>query len=208
MKLFGTAARVKLMRLFLFSPDVTVDVDDIMMRTKTVPKEVKKELALLMSIGLVKRRVYFKEVVRKTKKKILVNKVKKTGYILESKFPYLHALKNLLTVASLDSGDEIIRKFSSVGRIKLLAVAGVFIQEWDSRVDLLIVADSISMSKVEHIMKQIEAELGKEISYTALDTAEFDYRLNIHDKLIRDILDSSHRILIDKIGLNDPMPKV
>ena len=47
----------------------------------------------------------------------------------------------------------------------------------------------------------IESEIGKEIAYTIFDTTDFEYRLGIHDRLVRDILDYPHMTLIDKFGL-------
>lgn len=207
-KLFGSGARVKMMRLFLFNPDVTFSIDEIVSRTKCSGRDVRKELLLLKNVELIKKRTYFRDVAKKVRKKLVVKKVKSTGFHLEAKFPFLNSLKNLLTVVSLDTNEDLVRRFSSLGRVKLLLVAGVFTQEWDSRVDLLVVADGLSPQKAENIIKGIEAELGKELSYTALDTADFEYRLNIHDKLVRDILDFPYKALVDKIGLHEPAPKV
>lgn len=257
--LFGTSARVKLMRLFLFNTESTFDAGDITLRAQIGSAELRKEIALLLKAGLILKKSYVKEVKvivkprvslnKKNKKslnkgkggkagkasrgnlglsrlvgnnlsaplnsgtgsvlsikqqveeKVIVKKVKAVGWYLNDKFPYLLAIKNLLTVASLDIDTELIKKISVAGKIKLLLVAGVFIQDWESRVDILAVGESMSSAKFDNIIKGIEAELGRDISYTMLDSAEFDYRLHIHDKLIRDILDCPHRVLIDKIGL-------
>ncbi|HEY4478543.1 MAG TPA: hypothetical protein VI775_01740, partial [Candidatus Paceibacterota bacterium] len=79
----------------------------------------------------------------------------------------------------------------------------VFIQEWDTRIDLLIVGDDLNIHRLETVMQSIESEVGKEISYSVFDTEDFEYRLGIHDRLIRDILDSPHTVLIDRIGIYD-----
>ena len=79
----------------------------------------------------------------------------------------------------------------------------MFIQEWETRVDLLVVGDDINMAKLESVMKVIESEVGKEIAYSAFETEDFEYRVGIHDRLIRDILDSPHTVLIDRIGISD-----
>jgi hypothetical protein len=207
-KLFGSGARVKIMRLFLFNPEITFSIDEVVAKTKCSSRDVRKELLLLKNVDLVKKRIYFRDVAKKIRKKLVMKKIKSVGFHLDAKFPYLNSLRNLLTVVSLDTNEDLVRRFSSLGRVKLLLVAGVFTQEWDSRVDLLVVADGLSPQKAEHIIKGIEAELGKELSYTALDTNDFEYRLNIHDKLVRDILDFPYKALIDKIGLHDPAAKI
>jgi hypothetical protein len=47
----------------------------------------------------------------------------------------------------------------------------------------------------------MEAEIGKELRYAYFSTDEFRYRLSMYDKLIRDILDYPHRVLLDKLGI-------
>ena len=86
-------------------------------------------------------------------------------------------------------------------KIKLFIVAGVFTQNWDSRVDLLLVGDDLNLAKIESVIKTIESEIGKEISYSAFETQDFEYRFGIHDRLVRDILDYPHVTLLDRLGI-------
>jgi hypothetical protein len=201
-KLFGSATKVKLMRMFLFNEDNAYSFSEIVERTKSQPKDCKKEIIGLMNIGLIKNRQVVKDVNVKKGKKIQVKKVQDTGYFLDQKFPYLQALKNLLITVSLHADDNLVKKFATVGRIKLFLASGVFIQEWDTRVDLLIVGDDINFSKLENVIKTIEAEVGREIVYSAFETEDFDYRYGMHDRLIMDIVDFPHTTLVDKLGID------
>ena len=79
----------------------------------------------------------------------------------------------------------------------------MFIQEWDTRVDLLVVGDDLNMNKLDTVIKSIEAEVGKEIAYSAFETSDFEYRYGMHDRLIRDILDFPHTTLVDKLEIGD-----
>ena len=47
----------------------------------------------------------------------------------------------------------------------------------------------------------LEAELGREIRYASFATEDFRYRTGVYDRLLRDVFDYPHRLLIDKIGL-------
>ncbi len=201
-KLFGTAAKVKIMRLFLFNPEYVFSIDEITTRGKMLAKEVKNELPDLIKVGLVKKKLFIKDIVITKKKKAVTKRIKGTGYVLDSKFPYLNALKTLLISVSIHSHDDIVKRFNKVGKIKALIVAGVFIQDWESRVDLVIVGDELNEEKIHNIVKLLESELGKEISYTALDTADFEYRVGVYDKLVRDILDFPHVKIIDRLSLS------
>jgi hypothetical protein len=200
-KLFGSETRVKMMRLFLFNSDVAYSGADIVERTRSNKKDVKREITALTNVGIIKKRALVRDVHVKKGKKTIVKKVHDVGYILDQKFPYLQALKNLLITVSLHADEALVKKFSSVGRIKLFIASGAFIQEWDTRIDLLIVGDDINLNKLDTVIKSIEAEIGKELSYSAFETNDFEYRYGMHDRLIRDIMDLPHTTLVDKIGL-------
>jgi hypothetical protein len=200
-KLFGSAAKVKLMRLFLFNPELAYTLKEITNRAKITSREAKKELALLISFGVVRMKPVRREVRVKRRKKIVLKKIEEKGYTLNQRFAYLTALKSLLTSASVHADDALTKKFAKVGKLKVFIATGVFLQRWDSRVDLLIVGDEISTARLEKAVATLEAEIGKEISYSAFDTEDFEYRLGIHDRLIRDILDFPHTVLVDRLGI-------
>ncbi len=189
-KLFGSGTKVKLMRLFLFNPDVNLSIKDISERSKVTTREAKKEVDILIALGIVKKR----HVQAK-------GRGSETAYTLDTKFPYLQALKNLLITVSLHADDKLVKKFSKVGRLKFFLASGVFLQQWDSRVDLLVVGDGLNLPGIEKVVSSIEAEIGKEISYSAFETEDFLYRLGIHDRLVRDILDFPHTALINRLGI-------
>jgi hypothetical protein len=54
---------------------------------------------------------------------------------------------------------------------------------------------------LSRVIKEIESGLGKEIKYAVLDTADFTYRLSSRDKLIRDVFDYPHNLILDKVGV-------
>ncbi len=202
-KLFGSETKVKLLRLFLFNQDAVYSASEIIGRSKSDNKDTKKELVILINSGIIKKKAIVRDIHHKRGKKITIKKIHEIGYYLDQKFPYLQALKNLLIMVSLHANDSLVKKFASVGRIKLFIASGVFIQEWDTRVDLLVVGDDMNLTRLDSVMKSIESEVGKEIIYSAFETADFEYRYGMHDRLIRDILDLPHTTLVDKLGIED-----
>lgn len=199
--LFGNQTKVKLLRQFLFNPTTPFLPRELAHRTACAPTVVRKELGGLARAGIIKRKQVLKSIETRTGDKISFKKLRGEGYMLDEKFPYLDPLKNLLTVASLPLDDSLAKRFTNAGRIKLLVAAGIFMQQWDARVDLLIVGDELNMAKIEGVIRAIEAEIGKEIAYSAFETADFEYRLGIHDRLVRDILDYPHITLLDRLGI-------
>lgn len=177
-------------------------MEQISNRVKSKNADIRKEINKLILTGLIKKRITVKEITVRKKKKNIQKRVDEIGYSYDQKFPYFLALKNLLIVASLNADESLVKKFNGIGKIKVFLASGVFLQEWDTRVDLLIVSDDINMVKLDTAIKNLEAEIGKELSYSAFETEDFEYRLGVHDKLVRDILDSKHILLVDKLGLS------
>ncbi len=183
--LFGSAAKIKILRVFLFNTGISFTLKDLSLRTASKGPVVLRDLNILVKADIIRKR----------------SGAKGTTYVLNEKFPYLDPLKNLLTVASIQADESLTKRFGGAGRIKLIIAAGVFIQNWDSRVDLLIVGDDLNISKIEATIKIIESEIGKEVAYSAFETQDFQYRIGIHDRLVRDILDYPHVTLLDRLGV-------
>lgn len=199
--LFVNPSNLKILRLFLFNPASSFLREEIANRTNCSKQIVKSELIPLIKIELIKKKDIVKDVESKKGSISKIKKVKGVGYSINSKFTYLEPLKNLLTIASLRADESLTKRFTNAGKIKLFIASGVFIQNWDSRVDLLIVGDDLNLHKIENVIKGIESEIGKEISYSAFETQDFEYRLNIHDRLVRDIIDFQHITLLDRLNI-------
>ena len=200
-KLFGSEARVKIMRLFLFNQDDIYDLDMVSQKSKVDKKTVKKEYIVLEKAGLIKRKAFVKIVETNRRGKNIQIKVKSRGYHLNQNFSYLLALRHLLVSGKHLEGDEIVKRLSKAGKLKFVAVAGVFTQDKDSRVDMLVVGNNLNTNSLNNIIKSIEAELGKELVYANFETEDFKYRLEMYDKLIKDVLDYPHKVLLDKLNL-------
>ena len=201
-KLFGSDAKVKIMRLFLFNPEQPFAVAEIAARAKVPVAIVRREAHLLRKMDMIKGKRFVGLVAVKKGKKMVTKRKKEGGWILNQSFPYLPALRSLLVDTVLFRHEEIVHKLNTVGKIKLVILSGVFIQDPDSRVDLLVVGDNIRFGALENVMRTIESEIGKELRYAAFEKADFQYRLGIYDKLIRDILDYPHKTVLDRIGIS------
>ena len=92
---------------------------------------------------------------------------------------------------------DIISRIKKSGRIKLLALSGLFIKDHNRKLDILIVGNRIKKDILEKEIAIIESEIGRELRYAFFDQEEFAYRTSMYDKLIRDILENDHKKLID-----------
>ncbi|HYF13032.1 MAG TPA: hypothetical protein VD928_01915 [Candidatus Paceibacterota bacterium] len=181
-KLFGSSARVKLLRLFLLNPDFTFTIAEAGSRSRVPEKYARKEILLFTRLGLITRTG------------------KNPHYGLTPDFPNLAELQNLLLSTSL-STEDIVKRLKGTGNIKFALVAGMFIGEWDGRVDLFVVGDQMREDVLSRQIKILESELGREIRYAVLSTQEFFYRLSMNDHLVRDVLDFPHVVVTDRLGI-------
>lgn len=195
--IFGSASKVKIMRLFLFNPTEIFDMKNVIARTQAKPTIAKQELSFLERAGMIKKRPFTKDEEKQVGKK---NNHPTLGWVVDKNFPYYTSLYNLLISTSPLRFEDVAKKISKAGKIKLLIVAGVFIQQPDSRVDLFVVGDHLKEKILEKMIKSIEAEVGTELKYSVLTTNDYDYRLGMCDKLVRDILDFPHEVIIDRIS--------
>lgn len=175
-KILGSPARVKIMRLFLLNRSKSFTTKDIIKRSRVGASIVRRELKLLDSVGFIKKRTVL--------------------WFFNPFFKYGAEFEGLLVSSDSLDKETVTSLFKKVGRVKLLAVSGVFIKNKDSRVDLLIVGDKLKKSKIEEVVRKLEAEIGIELTYAVFETKEFIYRLNMYDKLVRDILDFPHEVIL------------
>ncbi len=198
-RLLGSAERVKMMRFFLHHKDAVVSLSELSEKTKSKSLLVKKELTLLLSIGFIEKKRTRTVVTVGTAKKA-VSKVKEvSGYTLDTRFPHVAALEELLfDFQSIDKKD-LIARFKALGRIKLFLLTGVFLGDEKARVDMFIVGEGIKKPKVEKLFEALSAELGRDIVYSLMDVEEYDYRYKMYDKFVRDIVEARREVLIDKL---------
>lgn len=201
--LFGSEQKVKILRLFLFNPDEAFDNNEVKEKTRVSIATVRKMTKKFEKIGLLKNKKIRKKVKksRGRGRQPIWSKEWIQGYTLDRSFAFLPMLHKMLVNNSPFTSKEIIEKFSNAGKIKLLLVSGVFIQEWDSRVDLMIVGNNLKTKKIDKTVATMESEIGKELTYAVFEETEFFYRLNVYDKLVRDVLDYPHELIIDKLNL-------
>ncbi len=200
-KLFGNATKVKVIKQFVFNKETPFDVQIIAVRTKETATKVRAEILLLEKMDLIKRKVFFKTVHRKRGGKKTSARVKCNGWILNENFEFILPLQTFLVSLNHLSPKYIVRKLNRGGVMKLIIISGIFIQNPDSRIDLLVVGDHLKKGVIDSAIKTIESEIGSEIRYAVFETADFQYRFGLYGKLGRDILDFPHAKILNKLGV-------
>lgn len=201
--IFGSEPRVKIMRLFLFNTERAFDAKDVVDRSKIPATIARRELNVLHKVGFLHKKNFTKELIIKPVgrgKEQSIKKVKASGWMLNQKFPLVQPLYSLLIDSELIKTHELPKRFRGAGNLKLLVLSGIFVKDNDRSLDILIVGSKMKKPQIERMMKNLEAEIGKEIRYAVFDEEEFLYRIDMYDKLLRDVFDYAHTKVVNKMN--------
>ena len=200
--LFGSQARVKLLRFFLFNPSKEFTFDDISKRARLVRRTARTEITALEKAGVIKKKQIY--VVKEEGSDA---KVRADGYALNKKFTELQALQTFLFETAPINGKTVLTHLRKVGQIDFVCVAGVFVKDFEQRLDILVAMKKLPEGKVENAIRGLEAELGIEIRFAAFTSDDLIYRVGMYDKLIRDMFDYPHEVILDKIAIKDELKR-
>lgn len=201
-KIMGSAARVKLMRLFLFHPGHGFTRDELVKKTKTAAPVLRSELSLLEKGEFILKKEMTRVIVTASKKGSVSKKKKVIAYILNDEFPLIQPLQELLLESELVALSDLPTRFKKVGKIKLFIISGIFMRDAHRSLDMLIVGDKLDVGLLQKNIALLESEVGKELRYATFTTEEFMYRIKMYDKLIRDVFDFPHQKLINQIAIS------
>lgn len=184
-RLFGSPARLKTLRLFLFNQDLALTAAEVSVRTKLSVEKIRKELNELIVIGVLRKK----------------GSASPTRYQVNPNFEHLSALDIFVRETTNVRPQDIVATLRRAGTLRLVVLSGLFSGILESQVDLLVVGDALEERHLASAVHALEAELGREIRFASFTTPDFRYRLGVYDRLLRDVFDYPHRVLIDKIGL-------
>lgn len=193
--LFGSRVRVKLLKLLYRQYPTTFSMSELVMRVQEPVFIVRRELAVIEDISMVKR---FKTGIGPARER--------ERYGLNPEFDFFDELRDLVLKPSPVETDRLIKRINTLGRIKLAVVAGIFVAQpddltYEAPVDLFIVGDDIEKTKVSKFLKSLESEVGTEIRFGTMERDEFKYRYEMFDRFLRVLLEGPHRKIINKLDV-------
>lgn len=188
-QLFGSKTRVKLLQLFYGNPNRSFYVREITRKIDEQINSVRRELANLLSIGIIKsdttnNRLY---------------------YEVEQDYEYNNALSAMFgdgpSAEKSATGEEETLK--TLGNIDLAILTGQLTRDERSGIDVLMVGD-LNQTQVAKYVGELEAKEGKELRYVVMAEEEFKYRKEVNDRFLSLVLDSKKQVLMDKNHLVTP----
>jgi len=204
-QLFGSKTRVKLLKLFMSSPNRSFYVREITRKIEEQINSVRRELANLLSLGIItsdstNNKLYY-EVNQKyenyealrllfTGKKTRVAKADVQTDTADKK-----EKKEPAKISEVVSVDEDI--WAKVGNIAGLLYSGAFTRDDSSPIDVLIVGD-VTTSRVESAVSELEKEKNRELRYAIMELDEWLYRRQVNDKFFTQIMSAKNQIVKDE----------
>jgi DNA-binding transcriptional ArsR family regulator len=179
--LITSKSRVKLLNVFLSSPNEMYHVRELVRRTKDEINAVRRELFFLEKKGILTREP----------------RANRVYYSLSKSYPFYY---DLLKVGSknIGLGADVLKNKVKLGRIKYAMFSGRFLRkmkEQPDEVDLLIVGNVV-LPELALLVREEEKRLNTEINYTVMTEDEFNFRKKKRDPFIISILAGSRVMLI------------
>ena len=181
--LFGSKSRSRMLRFFVLNPGKEITMKEVKEKMNVDGRRIRADINALLRIKFIK------EISRK--------KVK--YYTLNELFPYYIELRNLFIKANTYPQCKELISLKDVGRVKLVLISGTFLNYDKARLDILMVCDDLSRTKLAKAIEMIEAEIGKEVRYMTMTSEELAYRLDMMDRFLIEVLSSPHDIIINKV---------
>jgi len=186
-QLFGSKTRVKLLQLFYSNPNRAFYVREITRKIDEQINSVRRELANLLSIGIItsdttNNRLYYE-----------VNQ----QYNYYDPLLLIFGGKAVAGKAAANPKTDEQTELKSVGNVEVAIFTGQFTRDEQSGIDFLVIGN-VNQHKLEKYISELEAQENKEIRYTVMPLAEFEYRRQIKDGFIAKVLTSKKQVLVDK----------
>ncbi|MFA5029294.1 MAG: hypothetical protein WC518_00905 [Patescibacteria group bacterium] len=193
-QLFGSKTRVCLLRLFLNNPEKFFFVRELSRNLELQLNSIRRELENLENIGIITchtKRDLEKEVEKELKDN-------KKYYKLNNNFVFVEELRVLLIKAQLILEKSLVEKVEKLGSVHFFLLSGIFVGRSDAPADLLVVG-KVNRRKFHNLIKGFEKELGQSINYTVMTRADFQYRRDVTDKFLYDLLEGKNMVIMDRL---------
>lgn len=200
-QLFGSKTRVKLLKLFLSSPNREYFVREITRKVDEQINSVRRELGNLLSIGILKshekdHKLYYE--VNQTYEHYDALRAIFGNVKIETADNEAGETKKVAKVATSDKSLQAALK--ELGQVDALIYMGSFTNESTVGIDVLMVGD-INKTKAHNYMADLEESEGRELKYTVMTTDEFIYRKDVNDRFVGMVVLAKKTVMHDPKGL-------
>ncbi|MBI2984661.1 MAG: hypothetical protein HYY50_03485 [Candidatus Kerfeldbacteria bacterium] len=180
-QLLGSRTRAKVLRLLLTNPTKAYFVREISRKIGEHINSVRRELLFLSLVGIVTGS----------------GERQKRYYRANIDYPLFPELKALIFKAQVMEERRLLTAVRGSGRIYLLVLTGFFVGRDDTQTDVLIVG-SAHRPRLRRLIYTFRHHFDRDIHYTVMSKAEFEYRHALTDRFLYNILSGPLITVIDK----------
>ncbi len=198
-QLFGSKTRVKLLQLFFSNPNRSFYVREITRKIDEQINSVRRELANLLSIGIItsdanNNRLYYE--VNQTCEHYQPLALIFGGIKTQPSEKATTKTTSKANAAEVAPEHPLAKAVRSTGRVDLALLTGQFTRDDLSGIDVLIVGD-VNQSKVTKFINELEQTENKELRYTVMPRSTYQYRVQINDRFIGNVLGAKKQVIIN-----------
>jgi len=177
--MFGSGARVKLLRQFLLHQDEEFFIRELTRILDEQINSLRRELENLENIGMLKSR----------------EKNRKKYYRINPHFPLLHEFTSIIRKSN-EEHQTLLKKLNKLGDIELCILTGNFVGN-KSAIDIFVVgaisAETLQ-SFADNEFKEVQLKVG------VMSKEDFLYRITLKDKFVANLFsDTDNLILKNKL---------
>lgn len=179
--IFVSEVRVKILKIMMLNPTKQYHVRALVREVGTEINAVRRELARLTGIGLLRRRQSSNRIY----------------YAVDTNSLYY---PELLSLAAKETyvGADLINNAKYLGNVKYVVLSRAYLRGRVSTVldvDLFIVG-SVNLEVLEKIIKAEQTRVGRDVNYSVMGEEEFIFRKRRNDQFIAKVLSQSRTMLI------------
>lgn len=182
--LLGGEGLARLVKFFILNPVSKVSPDELKDRLQIDKRRIKNDLSVLVKADIIRKR----------------KSLNKSVYYLNQENEFYPEIKRIVSKCTVFPQLKSLEKLTRNGHIKLILVTGVLANNLKTRADLLVVGDGINKNQLETIIRELEAEIGRDLRFITFTTEEYEYRINMFDKFIREFFEGPHKIVFNRLG--------
>lgn len=186
-QLLGSKTRVKLLQLFMSNPNRSFYVREITRKIDEQINSVRRELSNLLNIGII---------ISDTTNNRLYYEVNQQYEFYEPLRAIFGGGSSEVNKVAKSQQDE----YKALGNVELLIYTGQFTRDERAGVDILIVGNT-NANAVQKFVGELETQEGKELRYTVMTLSDFEYRQQVRDRFLGNVLGAKKQVVIDRQGL-------
>lgn len=204
-QLFGSKTRVKLLQLFFSNPNRSFYVREITRKIDEQINSVRRELSNLLSIGIItsdanNNKLYYEvnqEYEYYQPLAVIFGGIKAP---VTPKSTKEKAVPKDVKSAEVAPEHPLAKAVRATGRVDLALLTGQFTRDEQSGIDVLIVGD-VNQAKIDKFIDDLEKAENKELRYTVMQLDNYQYRVQIHDRFIDNVLEAKKQVIINNQNL-------